>query len=47
LAVERGLAPETVRYNTELARRFLTVVSDEQGSVGQIAGGDVTTFLLA
>jgi len=47
LSLERGLAPETVRCNIGLARRFLTGVSDEQGSVGGIAGDDVTAFLLA
>jgi site-specific recombinase XerD len=42
LSFERGLAPETVRGNVELARRFLPGVS-----VGLITGGDVTAFLLA
>ncbi len=45
LSVERGLAPETVRCNVELARRFLASVGDEHGGVGPIAFGDLTAFL--
>jgi site-specific recombinase XerD len=47
LVGERGLAPGTIRYYRDHARRFLAAHAAREGGVAGLTAGDVSSFLLS